>query len=221
MIVINDEKKLLEYCERYDISSHFTEWNALKKKLVRYKKGELIVMYGSITDKLFFLVSGAIRFSCIADNYEEYFFFNAKNEGIFGEVEYVMNIPSITQSEVIEECECILIPLKENRDLLDNDIKFQKFLTRILAKKYNDIRSKYMDIESYPLEIRLIRYLLTDKNNNVENLGQIAKSINCSYRQLLRILKKFCDNSWMEHLEQKGKYRIVNREAMEQKVNEF
>lgn len=217
MIVINNEKKLQEYCERCDIGSHFSNWEALSKKLVCYKKGELIALYGAKSDKLFFLVKGTIRFSCIADNYEEYFFFNARNEGLFGEVEYVMDIPSITQSEVIEECECILIPIKENRSLLDNDLKFQIFLTHILAKKYNDTRSRYVDIESYPLEVRFARYLVVDrKEEGIGNLGQISKVMRCSYRQLLRIVKKFCEYGWIEHLEQKGKYRIVDREALEQ-----
>lgn len=116
---IYNEKRMDEYCKKYQIQSHFTDWNKLKKKLVKYKKGELIELYESKPDKLFFLVSGTIRFTCIAGNFEEYFFFDAINNGLFGEVEYIMDIPLITQSEVLEDCECIVIPIKENKEMLE------------------------------------------------------------------------------------------------------
>ncbi len=217
MIVINNSALLKEYCEKFDISTHFSNWSDLTKKLVHYEKGEIIAFYGDQANKLFFLVKGIIKFSCITDDYEEYFFFDAINEGLFGEVEYVMNIPLITQSEVIEDCHCIVIPVKENRKLLDNDLKFQIFLTNILAKKYNDMRNLCMNAESYPLEVRLARYLVVDTTNcNISNLTQITKAIKCSYRQLLRTMKKFVENGWIEHLPQKGKYRIINRDELEE-----
>lgn len=217
MIVINNNALLNEYCEKLDICSHFSDWEKLSKKLVHYERGEIIAFYGNQADKIFFLVKGVVKFSCITDNYEEYFFFDATNEGLFGEVEYVMNIPLITQSEVIEDSDCIVIPVRENRSLLDNDLKFQIFLTNILAKKYNDMRILYMNVESYPLEVRLARYLiLKEDNDDISNLAQIAKIIRCSYRQLLRILKKFESNHWIAHLPQKGKYRITNHKAIEE-----
>ena len=220
MIVVHDKDLLQEYCEKYDISSHFSNWDALTKKLVRYRKGELIALYGDKADKLFFLIKGTVKFSCIADNYEEYFFFDARNEGLFVEVEYVMDIPLISQSEVMEDCECIVIPVEENRKILDNDLKFQVFLTNILAKKYNDMRRRYMEIESYPLEVRFVRYLLENRDGDeIDNLRQIAGAIRCSYRQLLRVVKKFCDNGWIKHLDQKGKYRIMDRGALEQMLS--
>jgi len=217
MIVINNNALLKEYCEKYDINSHFSNWEALTKKLVHYEKGEIIAFYGDQANKLFFLVKGTIKFCCFTDDYEEYFFFDATNEGLFGEVEYVMNIPLITQSEVIEDCHCIVIPVKENRKLLDNDLKFQVFLTTILAKKYNDMRNLCMNAESYPLEIRLAKYLIADKNSSkISDLTQIAKTIKCSYRQLLRTIKQFVENGWIEHLPQKGKYKIKDRDALEE-----
>ncbi|MDO4323587.1 MAG: cyclic nucleotide-binding domain-containing protein [Lachnospiraceae bacterium] len=222
MIVVQDKKLLQRYCEKYDICSHFSNWEALTKKLVRYRKGELIALYGDKADKLFFLISGTVKFSCIADNYEEYFFFDARNEGLFGEVEYVMDIPLISQSEVTEDCECIVIPIEENRHILDNDLKFQIFLTNILAQKYNDMRRRYMDIEAYPLEIRFVKYLLSDREgDDIGSLRQISGAIRCSYRQLLRVVKRFCERGWIEHLEQKGKYRITDREALERMLGEM
>jgi hypothetical protein len=41
MIVINNNALLKEYCEKYDIDSHFSDWEALTKKLVHYEKGEI------------------------------------------------------------------------------------------------------------------------------------------------------------------------------------
>lgn len=214
MVIINNAERMERYCEKYEIHSHFSNWELLEKELVRYSKGEFIVPYGERSDKLIILVSGSVKFSCIADNYEEYFFFNARNEGLFGEVEYVMDIPSITQSEVLEESECILIPIQRNRSLLDQDLKFQRFLTHVLAQKYNDMRRNYVDVESFGLEERFARYLLSRNEEELRDLKQVSAAIRCSYRQLLRIIKKFCENGYLERQEQKGKYRITDLEAI-------
>jgi len=214
MVVVKDSKRLEQYCKRLEVASHFTHWDQMEKELVRYSKGEFIVPYGTWSGKLFFLVKGSVKFSCIADNYEEYFFFNARSEGLFGEVEYIMGIPSITQSEVMEESEVILIPIDCNRSLLDQDLKFQTFLTHILAQKYNELRSSYVDVESYGPEERFARYILGREQELVCDLKQISIAIRCSYRQLLRIIQKFCELGFMEHLEKKGKYRVTNWEAI-------
>lgn len=215
MIVIHDKEKIRQCCDRFDISSHFSNWDCLEKKLVHYSKGEIIVMYGQSSDKLFILVSGKVKFYCIADNYEEYFFFSAKNEGLFGEVEYALGIPSISQSEVVEDCECIIIPIEKNRQYLDNDLKFQTFVAQILARKYNDLRSNYVDVEAFSLEERLARYLVGLKEQEeIGNLRQISKVMRCSYRQLLRIISKFCEAGYLERMQTKGKYRIANVDAL-------
>lgn len=219
MTVIQDKAKIEQYCRKLDIDSHFSNWDRLEKKLVHYTKGEIIVLYGEVSNKLFFLVSGKIKFYCIADNYEEYFFFNAKNDGLFGEVEYALGIPSITQSEVLEDCECIILPIDANRRHLDNDLKFQTFLTHILAQKYNDLRRNYVDVEAFSLEERFARYLLSLKGQeHIGNLQQISRVIRCSYRQLLRIIHKFCENGCLERLEGKGKYRIADTDALKKKA---
>ncbi len=77
-----------------------------------------------------------------------------------------------------------------------------------------------MEIESYPLEVRFVRYLLENRDGDeIDNLRQIAGAIRCSYRQLLRVVKKLCDNGWIKHLDQKGKYRIMVRGALEQMLS--
>ena len=35
---IRNEKRMDEYCKKYKIQSHFTDFKKLKKKLVEYKK---------------------------------------------------------------------------------------------------------------------------------------------------------------------------------------
>ena len=209
---IHNKKQLDEYCSRYQIPSHFSEWDRMKKKLVRYEKGEMIGLYGEKPDKLYFLVKGMIRFTCIAGNFEEYFFFDATNNGLFGEVEYVMDIPLITQSEVLEDCECIVIPIRENRQILDQDLIFQKFIAQVLAQKYNDMRNQYMDVETTTLRIRLAEYLcsINSQSETIPNLGLLAKYLRCSYRHLLREMKYFCENGCLVHLEQKGRYKIAD-----------
>lgn len=217
MIKIKNEKQINELCEKYQITLRFANWNYLAKELVHYQKGEIIAICGENYDRLFFLVKGSIRFTCVADNYEEYFFFDAYNNGLFGEVEYLLNIPSITQSEAIEDCDCIVIPINKNRKFLDNDLIFQNFLGQVLARKYNELRDSYMNAKVFFLRTRLAAYLINNANcdTNISNLTQISKILRCSYRQLLREFKFFCEVGCLEHLNKKGKYKIANYEKLE------
>jgi len=197
------------------IRNHFSDWDRLEKKLVLYRKGEIVVEYGDETDKLFLLLKGTIRFTSQNDDYEEYFFFDATNDGLFGEVEYVLHIPSITQSQAMNNCYCVEIPVRRNRELLDSDIRFQTFVSRVLAKKYNDLRLSSVDIETYSVRTRVIRYLLRETSQNrIRNLGLIAKTLKCSYRQLIRVLQDFCAKGWIEHGNSKGVYLLKDREAL-------
>ena len=209
-------KALLEEMSRKDnIQRYFSDWEHLKKQLILYRKGEIIVEFGDRSDKIFILLKGTIRVTSLNDDYEEYFFFDAKNEGLFGEVEYMLNIPSITQSQTMNECYCVEIPIRENKELLDTDIQFQKTISRVLAKKYNDFRISSVDIETYSVEVRLIRYLLRESTSDrIDDLTLIAKSLKCSYRQLIRVLKKFCSRGWLVHGSMKGVYLVKNRDAL-------
>ena len=220
---IRNEKRMDEYCKKYKIQSHFTDFKKLKKKLVEYKKGEIIELYGGKPDTLFFLVSGMVRFTCTAYNFEEYFFFDAINSGLFGEVEYIMNIPLITQSEVLEDSECIVIPIKENKELLDNDLIFQKFLGYVLAQKYNNLRNMYMNVETTSLKQRLAQWLYDTRNSSetLPNLNVLAKYLRCSYRHMLREVKFFCEIGCLERLNQKGKYRVKDYSILEKYIGTY
>ena len=126
----------------------------------------------------------------------------------------------ITQSEVLEDCECIVIPIKENKEMLDNDIVFQKFLGHVVAQKYNNMRNQYMNVETIPLRNRLAEYLYNNQNpsNSLPNLSMLAKYLRCSYRHLLREIKYFCEINCLEHLSQKGKYRVIDYSKLKEYV---
>lgn len=220
MIEIRNKKKIKEMCDKCQVDLHFTNCNLMTKRFVHYEKGEIVAMYGAKSEKLFFLAQGTIRFSCIADNYEDYFFFDAFSNGLFGEVEYLIDIPIITQSEVVEACDCIEIPIKQNRNILDNDLKFQRFAGQVLAQKYNDIRKQNVNASAFSLRVRLAKYLCEtcDEDLNISNLKLIAQNVRCSYRQLLRVMQYFCSVGWIEHLPAKGKYRIIDVKALEHYV---
>ena len=62
------------------IRNHFSDWDRLEKKLVLYRKGEIVVEYGDETDKLFLLLKGTIRFTSQNDDYEDYLFLTVPTE---------------------------------------------------------------------------------------------------------------------------------------------
>ena len=99
----------------------------------------------------------------------------------------------------------LAIYLNQYQEILLNDPVFLVHLCRSLANKLNGavISSVHM-----PLRKRVAHSLeYAEDGQLIQNIGQLAKSLNVSNRQLIRVLQDFCDEGKLEHT-RKGIYRV-------------
>ena len=95
------------------------------------------------------------------------------------------------------------------REVLQKDPVFLLYLCRALASKLN---GAVADSRHMPLRLRVelsLKYV--SENDEITNIGHLAKTLNVSNRQLLRVLKELCSEGILEHTD-KGRYRVLRPE---------
>lgn len=204
---INDKKLLAKYISKYKISECFSDFKMIKTELVQYEKGEFIYMEGNKIKDLLFFVDGRIEIYNLSRNGNGFTIAYCEPLGFLGDMEYLAEIPTPNNVEALTTVTCIAIPLKANKHILENDIKFYKFLSKTLVNKTLGLSQSICN-EKVPSIEKLKSYLeLIGKNHIIDtNLNEIAQSIGISYRQLMRHMNTLCKTGYISKGHIKGTY---------------
>lgn len=98
--------------------------------------------------------------------------------------------------------------LEQHRQRLLNDPAFLRYLCTALAEKLNGAVLNTGQTTLRQKVNRSLRY--AEPGQIISGIGAIAGSLNVSSRQLMRVLKEFCELGILEH-EKKGSYRILKK----------
>ena len=77
-----------------------------------------------------------------------------------------------------------------------------------MAEKLNGAVMGSNQLTLYQKIRRSLRY--AEPGQRFSGIGAIAGNLNVSSRQLMRVLKEFCDQGMLEH-EKKGVYRVLKK----------
>ena len=100
----------------------------------------------------------------------------------------LIGVESVTKTvEVMEDCICLALPLKDCQHLLLQDATFLQKLCKFIGEKTITRTESYAKNNSYPFENRLAAFiLLTEQNNSyIENILRFLEYLNVSYRHLI------------------------------------
>ena len=97
------------------------------------------------------------------------------------------------------------LSLKDNKEKLNQDIKFLHTLLNSIASKLKQSSTNQFVYQS--IEERFLYYLKYYCYGSLKSIEEATNYLHCSRRQLQRILKKLCDEGKMIK-EGKGKYKI-------------
>ncbi|NME82363.1 cyclic nucleotide-binding domain-containing protein [Clostridium sp. SM-530-WT-3G] len=164
-------------------------------------------MEGNKIKDLLFFVDGRIEIYNLSRNGNGFTIAYCEPLGFLGDMEYLAEIPTPNNVEALTTITCIAIPLKANKHILENDIKFYKFLSKTLVNKTLGLSQSICN-EKVPSIEKLKSYLeLIGKNHIIDtNLNEIAQSIGISYRQLMRHMNRLCEAGYLSKGEKKGVY---------------
>ena len=105
---------------------------------------------------------------------------------------------------------CIRIPIFQNRHLIEHDLTFYRYLCRTLATRFTDANMRTIQKTQLTLDKRLAEYLLTQYSltEAITNLKPVSELLRCSYRQLLRVIKVFCEKKYLRKDDRRGVYYL-------------
>lgn len=196
------------YLNKLDLRAYFSQ-DVPDFMLLRYAPGELITTPFSPTPYLQFVASGELLLYEMSDEENAFTIQTTNNDiAILGDMELIDAQFTPFFVEARSEVYTLALSLERCRQQLIRDPVFLLHLCRNLAEKLNGAVAVSSRV---PLRIKVIRSLRRmEPGQRFSNIAHLAKTVNVSSRQLLRVLKEMCDEGVLEH-ESKGQYRLIKK----------
>ena len=208
METVNDRKLRDYYLEKRRIHDLFSTC-VPNFFLLHYQPGELLTNPFSPSQYLQFVVEGELLLYDMPDEDSTVMIQTTYNEvNLLGEVELLDAQFTPFFVEARTDVYTLALYLEQYQQILLNDPAFLRYLCSCLASKLNGAVASSMQM---PLKKRVALSLqYADDSQCITDIGRLAKTFNVSNRQLLRVLKDFCQEGILEH-SQKGVYRILKK----------
>ena len=208
METVNDRKLRDYYLEKRRIHDLFSTC-VPNFFLLHYQPGELLTNPFSPSQYLQFVVEGELLLYDMPDEDSTVMLQTSYTEvNLLGEVELLDAQFTPFFVEARTDVYTLALYLEQYQQILLNDPAFLRYLCSCLASKLNGAVASSMQM---PLKKRVALSLqYADDSQCITDIGRLAKTFNVSNRQLLRVLKDFCQEGILEH-SQKGVYRILKK----------
>ncbi|WP_310602532.1 cyclic nucleotide-binding domain-containing protein [Anaerosporobacter sp.] len=203
MEIIKDRNIHTYYLNKFNFQDILTLENNYEIQLCEFNIGEHVCRAGDESNYIYFFLEGQAKTYTTTESGKSLLFSFYDDFEFVGDVELMTSQAMVANVECITKVCCFRIPTVPYRQLLLQDNKLLKTIATKLALKLNNISSSSARNLLYPLENRLAAYIISMNKEFYfnENLVQTAELLGASYRHLLRCLKKFCENNYMEKLE--------------------
>ena len=177
--------------------------------LLHYAPGELLTNPFSPSGYLQLVVDGDLLLYDMPDESSTVSLqtaFHAVN--VLGDIE-LLDVPFTPLFvEAKTDVYTLALHLQRHRQQLLNDPAFLRYLCVSMAEKLNGAVQASSQMTLRQKVIRSLRY--AEPGDQIRGIGAIADSLNVSSRQLMRVLKEFCEQGVLEH-EKKGSYRVLKK----------
>lgn len=205
MKIIYDEQLLQKSLMELDLQSKF-QMDRIHPVLCVYEKGELLTGPHIEQKYLLFLVSGMVQIYGIGIDGRKIPVNLVQKGTIIGDVEFCNARNSNLFSEAVKEILCIGIYIPQYREILENDICFLRFLLSSLSSKV--YLTSASDSPEISVEEKLFSYMKQECSENIlDGVEHAALRLQCSRRQLQRVLRDLCEQGRLVRLG-KGKYKL-------------
>ena len=175
--------------------------------LLHYSPHELLTTPFSPSQYLQFIVDGDLLLYDMSDEESTVMIQTSFSEvPLLGDMEFLDTQFTPFFVEARTDVYTLAIYQSQYREVLQKDPVFLLYLCRALASKLN---GAVADSRHMPLRLRVeLSLKYASENDEITNIGHLAKTLNVSNRQLLRVLKELCSEGILEHTD-KGRYRVL------------
>lgn len=158
--------------------------------VARYGKGEFVASPLKNADLFQIVVSGTICIYYIRDDGSLYSLANGQNEYLLGDMTLFCQGGGNVYAQASDDLTCLALSMAENREQLLNNCRFLQLVCESLSRKMEAITR--LDAAPATLRQRVLTYMeYKCDNGELKGLEQAAFRLNCSARQLQRILNQY------------------------------
>lgn len=205
---IKDQEQLNYYLQAHQIESVFNEELRPHLSLYKFDEGETICEQGDPRSHLYILVEGKIKiFTTSSEGNKLILAFKSPLE-IVGDIEFIQDIDMINTVETVTSVTMIRIHYDWLNKYGSDYPPLLQFLLKIITRKFRIKNNSFIFNLMYPVEVRLVSYLLSisfDESNadfkgrlSINNLKDAADLIGTSYRHLNRVINQLCEEGLIE-----------------------
>lgn len=221
MIKVEDNIKLNEYIDKYELNNLFSNNMSDYMKLYMFNKNDFICREDEHLENMFFLVEGKAKVSKHMENGKSLLISFYDPFTIIGDVEFIRNNKTDCSVQAIKDTYCIGMSFSIVRSELIKDCKFLIKICDYLSKKLTDGSNNNSINLLYPLENRLASYIVAFFNIEDENIKkfafkenyiEISELLGTSYRHLNRTLNQLCINGVLKKCNKE--YIILNYDRL-------
>ena len=214
---IYDKNLINKVKEEYKIGDYFSkEYEFI---VIEYEEDETMINPLEKTQYIQFVLEGTLLISFIDQEGRQTVVSQSKELCILGDMEFVDDLNPMFFAEAKTKVKTLALSLKDNKEKLNQDIKFLHTLLNSIASKLKQSSTNQFVYES--VEERFLYYLNNANSmaaglnyylkyycyGSLKSIEEATNYLHCSRRQLQRILKKLCDENILIK-EGKGKYKI-------------
>ena len=208
METIHNSRLYDQYIESRQIRQMFT--GALPRfLLLHYTPGELLTTPFSPSGYLQLVVDGELLLYDMPDEsstvslHSDFYDVN-----VLGDMELLGVLFTPLFVEAKTDVYTLALYLEQHRQRLLNDPAFLRCLCVSMAEKLNGAVQASSQMTLRQKVIRSLRF--AEPGDRISGIRAIAESLNVSSRQLIRVLKEFCEQGVLEH-EKKGSYLVLKK----------
>ena len=187
---IIQEYKIISYTHQH----HLEFLNTYALSLYSFTPQELLNEKLNPKQFLLFLVEGTVRIYSPRINGSLNQIAISSAPMCFGDMEFTNQNMKQFLIETMTPCKFICLDIALNKDKMTKDAPLLLYLLHSVSQK--TILLSEMHTETTDIESRVLYYLDKESNNHeIHGVLQLSQHINCSRRQLQRILKKLADEN--------------------------
>ena len=166
-------------------------------QLRQYRRGELLSSPMIPAEVFLIPVEGEVHFFAIGEDGRQLPLGVRSGLTLMGDMEFVTGGGTLFYSEAKGRVLALALPMEQNRAALEQSVKFLHLLIYSLASKIQF--GSAIEIPSATIEERVLLYLRTvAEGRKLDGVASTALRLRCSQRQLLRALKKLCEQGLVE-----------------------
>lgn len=214
MKMLHDDQLLQQYIEKADGYSLLDSSLKQYMTLALFDQDEYIYQQEDELEHLYIFVQGTIKVSYVSENGKETIFRILKQPRFMGEIELLLDSPATCTIQALDPVYCILLPLRNCRDVLLADPVFLRYISRNLAEALYISNNSTSINQNYTPKNRLISYILSIERNShfYIDLNIATNILGISERHVFRLLSDLIQNELIE--KGAGGYRILQKEEL-------